>query len=341
MINKEDSAAERSPFAIGKPYQRLHPGTVVDTRTEDRYLPVLALGVVVVAISTGAILVRLSDAPSAVAAFYRVLFTTLPLLPVALWKYRDQFRALGRRDLLLATLSGLALALHFASWFESLEWTSVAASVTLVQSQPLFVVAGAWLLLRERVTGRMVLGILVALAGMATMSLGDLLGGTLIGPAPLLGNGLAVFGAVMAAGYVLAGRSLRQRMALIPYVVIVYSVCTGGLLVIALLQGGPLTGYPPREWLIFLGLAVGPGLLGHTVINWALAHLESSVVSVSLLGEPVGATVLALLLLGEAPTAYTVLGGGVVLAGIAVTVSESSHATDGSPGTAKTDPETG
>jgi drug/metabolite transporter (DMT)-like permease len=304
---------------------------VIERRIEDGYLPAVALVVVILAISTGAILVRLSDAPSAVAAFYRVLFTTLPLLPVAGWKYRTQFRRLGRRDLLFATLSGLALALHFASWFESLEWTSVAASVTLVQSQPLFVAAGAWLLLRERVTSRMVLGILIAVVGIATMSLGDLLGGELIGPAPLFGNALALFGAVMYAGYILAGRSLRQRMALIPYVVVVYSVCTVALLGIALLQGGQLTGYPAREWLIFLGLAAGPGLLGHTVINWVLAHLESSVVSVSLLGEPAGSTVLALLLLAEVPTVYTVLGGGVVLAGILLTASDSSHAeaTDG------------
>ena len=104
--------------------------------------PLAALGVAILAISTGAILVRLSDAPSAVAAFYRVLFTTLPLLPVAVWRYRSAFRRLDGRDLLGATLAGLALAVHFAAWFESLEWTSVAASVTLVQSQPLFVAVG-------------------------------------------------------------------------------------------------------------------------------------------------------------------------------------------------------
>lgn len=284
--------------------------------------PTVALGVAVVAISTGAILVRLSSAPSAVAAFYRVLFTTLPLVVVAGWKFRSDFRRIGRRDLLFATLSGLALALHFATWFESLEWTSVAASVTLVQSQPLFVAIGAWLLLRERLTNRMVLGIVVAVAGMATMSLGDLLGGVLVGPDPLLGNSLAVFGALMAACYVLAGRSLRQRIALVPYVVVVYSVCTVCLLGIAILQGGPLVGYPAREWLIFLGLAIGPGLLGHTVINWTLEYLESSVVSVSLLGEPVGATILALVLLAEAPTAFTVIGGLVVLGGIYLTATD-------------------
>jgi drug/metabolite transporter (DMT)-like permease len=287
--------------------------------------PLVGLGVAIVAISTGAILVRASDAPSTVAAFYRVCFTTLPLLPVAIYRYQEDFRRVDRRDLVFATLSGVALALHFAAWFESLAWTSVAASVTLVQSQPLFVALGAWLLLRERVTSRMVLGILVAVVGMAAMSLGDLLGGVLIGPDPMLGNALAVFGAVMAAGYVLAGRSLRQRIALIPYVVIVYTVCTVVLLVLVVAQGSALTGYATREWLIFLGLAVGPGLLGHTVINWALAHLESSIVSVSLLGEPVGATLLAFALLGEAPTLFTVVGGAVVLAGIVLTASETTE----------------
>jgi drug/metabolite transporter (DMT)-like permease len=289
---------------------------------ESSVSPFLGLLVAIVAISTGAILVRFSEAPSAVAAFYRVLFTTLPLIPVALYRYRAEFAEIGRRDLFFATLSGIALAFHFASWFESLEWTSVAASVTLVQSQPLFVAIGAWLLLQERLTSRMVLGILVAVAGMAAMSLGDLLGGVLVGPDPLLGNGLALFGALMAAGYVLAGRSLRQRVSLVPYVVVVYSVCTICLLGIALVQGGSLTGYPPREWLIFVGLALGPGLLGHTVINWTLAHLESSIVSVSLLGEPIGATLLAFAFLAEAPTAFTVAGGAVVLVGIALTVSE-------------------
>jgi drug/metabolite transporter (DMT)-like permease len=291
--------------------------------------PFLALAVAILAISTGAILVRLSEAPSAVAAFYRVLFTTLPLLPIAIWRYRPAFRRIERRDLVGATLAGVALAVHFAAWFESLSWTSVAASVTLVQSQPLFVVVGAWLLLRERLSRGMLAGILVAVGGMATMSAGDLLGGGLVGPDPLLGNSLAVVGAVMAAGYVLAGRSLRQRVALVPYVVVVYSVCTVCLLAIALLQGGPLVGYPAREWLIFAGLALGPGLLGHTVINWTLAHLESSVVSVSLLGEPVGATVLALALLGESPTVFTVVGGVVVLAGIFLTASERGRTTTG------------
>ncbi|WP_324662652.1 DMT family transporter [Haloarcula sediminis] len=289
---------------------------------DDKTPPEVGLTVAIVAISTGAILVRLSDAPATVAAFYRVLFTTLPLVPLALWRYRRDFGRIDGRDLLFATLSGVALAVHFASWFESLAWTSVAASVTLVQSQPLFVALGAWLLLDEHLSRRTVAGILVAVAGMVTMALGDLVSGVLVGPNPLYGNGLAVVGAVMAAGYVLAGRSLRQRVSLVPYVVVVYSVCSVVLLGIVVAQGAPLTGYPPREWALFAGLALGPGLFGHTVINWALAHLRSSVVSVSLLGEPVGSTLLAFLLLSEAPTLVTVVGGAVVLTGIAVTATE-------------------
>ncbi|MBP1924027.1 drug/metabolite transporter (DMT)-like permease [Halorubrum alkaliphilum] len=285
--------------------------------------PKAGLVMAVLAVSVGAILVRWSNAPSSVAAFYRVLFTTLPLLPVALHRYRDQFRLIDRRDIAFATLSGIALALHFAAWFESLNWTSVAASVTLVQAQPVFVALGAWVLLRERVTRRMVAGIGIAVIGMVAMSLGDLLGGVLVGPNPLYGNALALFGAVMTAGYVLAGRSLRQRLALVPYVVIVYGACTVSLLLIVVTQGHPLTGYPPREWLVFAGLALGPGLFGHTVINWALAHLESSVVSVSLLGEPVGATILAVILLSEVPTFVTIVGGIVVLVGITFTSSAS------------------
>jgi len=288
---------------------------------DPRVSPKAGLVTAVVAVSAGAILVRLSEAPSSVAAFYRVLFTTLPLLPVAVWRYRDHFARITPRDLAFAVLSGVALALHFAAWFESLAWTSVAASVTLVQSQPVFVALGAWLLLRERVTRRMAGGIAVATAGMVAMSFGDILGGVLVGPRPLYGNALALFGAITAAGYVLAGRSLRQRIALVPYVVVVYGVCAASLLGIVLAEGHALTGYPLREWWVFVGLAIGPGLFGHTVLNWALAHLESSVVSVSLLGEPVGATILAMVLLSEVPTAATVAGGVVVLAGIAITSS--------------------
>jgi drug/metabolite transporter (DMT)-like permease len=317
----------------------------------ERTPPRAALVVAVLAVSTSAILVRWSGAPSVVKAFYRVLFTTLLLAPLAVSRSGGDFRRIRPRDGLVAVLAGGALALHFAAWFESLNHTSVAASVTLVQAQPVFVAAGAWALLDERVGRRTAAGVLVAVAGIGLVSFGDPLlrsPTTLVadptaalaaaggGGVTLYGNALALLGAVTAAGYVLAGRSLRQRVALLPYVTVVYGVCSGVLLGVALLRGLPLLGYPGEEWLLFLGMALGPGLLGHTVVNWALAHVESSLVSVSLLGEPVGSTLLALVLLGEVPELGTVVGGLVVLGGIALTAAGagSAAAPDGDdPGT--------
>jgi drug/metabolite transporter (DMT)-like permease len=302
----------------------------------ERTPPLAALAVAVGAVSTSAVLVRWSSAPSAVTAFYRVLFTTLLLAPLARTRYGVSFGRLARRDGAVAAVTGVALAIHFAAWFESLRWTSVAASVTLVQAQPVFVALGAWLLLDERVGRWTAAGIAVALTGMvllsAASSTGDLIGGS----RPLYGNGLAVLGAAAAAGYVLVGRSLRQRVPLLPYVTVVYGACTATLFVAVVagalggVGGGGMAGmsdavvarlfdHPLRDWLLFLAMAVGPGLLGHTVINWALAHVRSAVVSVSLLGEPVGATLLGFLLLGEGVGLVTLVGGAVVLAGVATT----------------------
>lgn len=280
--------------------------------------PVVALGFAVFAASTSAILVRWSHAPSSVAAFYRVLCTTLLVAPLAVGRHREEFARLSSRDLALAVVAGIALAAHFAAWFESLNHTSVAASVTIVQSQPVFVAIGAALLLGERVDRLTVLGILVAIVGGVAMSFGGS-GTAPIAGSTLYGNGLALLGAVTVAGYVLAGRSIRQRVSLFPYVTVVYSACVLALFGFVGMQGHSFVGYPPREWLLFAAMAVGPGVLGHTVVNWALKYVESVVVSVAWLGEPVGSTLLAMVLLAEIPDAITVAGGVVVLAGIYVT----------------------
>jgi len=296
---------------------RTPPTGLLGVDVEQRRVALVAVGVAVLAASTSAILIRLSEAPESVMAFYRVTFTILLLLPLA----RGASAELGgvaRRDALAAVGAGLALSAHFGTWFVSVDLTTVAASVTLVQTQPLFVAAGATLLLGERVTTKTVGGILVAMVGVATMSAEGLLGMT-AASAPLVGNGLALAGAVAAAAYVLAGRSIRQRVSVVPYVLVVYAVAAAGLLAVALAQGAPLLGYPPREWVLFLGMAVGPGILGHTLINWALEYVESSVVSVSLVGEPVGSALLAAVVLAEIPGALTVAGGAVVIAGIVVT----------------------
>jgi drug/metabolite transporter (DMT)-like permease len=287
------------------------------TRFGPRRVALAAVGVAVLAASTSAILIRASEAPEPAMAFYRVTLTTLLLVPLARGAGAE-LSEVNRRDLLVAAVAGLALAAHFATWFESVDRTTVAASVTLVQTQPVFVVAGGALLLGERVTSRTILGVALALAGVATMSIEGLLGMT-AAPEPVLGNALAVVGAVAAAGYVLSGRSIRQRVSLVPYVLVVYSVAAAGLLAVVLVRGVPLLGYPPHEWALFLGMAVGPGILGHTLINWALEYVESAVVSVSLVGEPVGSAILAVVLFGEIPGPLTLVGGGIVITGIVLT----------------------
>lgn len=291
--------------------------------------PLVALGVAVLAISTSAILVRWSDAPNVIKALYRVTFTVVALAPLVDGGDRLSLARIGRRDAAVAVAAGVALAVHFVVWFESLDHTTVAASVTIVQAQPVFVAAGAWVLLGERVSRRGALGIGIALAGMVALSFGPALLAAVDPTAEpaadvtgaQYGNALALLGAVAVAGYYLAGRSLRRRLGVLPYVTVVYTACALVLLGVAVAQGLPLVSYAPHEWVLFAAMALGPGVLGHTVVNWALGHLESHVVSVSLLGEPVGSTLLAVVLLSEVPPPATLLGGAVVLAGIYVTAS--------------------
>lgn len=291
-----------------------------DVSRDLRATPLAALAFAVFAASTSAILVRWSTAPSSVAALYRVVFTVAIVVPIAVARPADRaaFARFSRRDVGWAAIAGVALAVHFAAWFESLNHTSVAASVTLVQTQPVFVAVGAALLLDEQVDRTTAAGIVVAVVGAAAMGFGD------AGQAPIsettwYGNALALVGAITVAGYVLAGRSIRQRVPIFPYVTVVYAACGLTLLTVVVVQDHALLAYPPREWLLFLAMAVGPGILGHTVVNWVLEHLESVVVSVAWLGEPVGATLLAFGLLAEVPDTITVVGGIVVLAGIYVT----------------------
>lgn len=242
--------------------------------------------------------------------------TVLLLAGPLLLRNRQELFALRGRDLWLMGLSGLFLGVHFASWVASLQYTSVASSTVLVTLHPFVVLAaGAWLF-GERVPPVAVIGVVLAISGSALVGWGDFsLGGT-----ALYGDFLAFVGAVTVAGYILIGRSVRQRVGLLPYAAVVYGVAALALLLMAALTGTPLLGYAPREWGLFLALAALPTIMGHTVMNWALRYLKAAVVSVSILGEPVGASALAFLLFGEAPGSLSLTGGLLILVGIAVFV---------------------
>lgn len=275
--------------------------------------PYLAVILSVGAISFGSIFTRLAGAPPLVIAFYRMGFTLLIIAPFALSRSgRAELRRVAGRDLVAALTAGLFLALHFWSWITSLEHTSIASSTVLVTMQPLFVVTLGFLFLKEKFGPKTLTGAALALTGSVLVGMGDFR----IGGEALLGDILAFSGAFFIAVYFLIGRNLRGKLSLFPYVFLVYGTAAAFLLVFTLCARIPLYPYPPLDWLWFLALAVIPTIGGHTVSNWALRYVKTMVVSVSILGEPVGASILAYLIFGEIPGSLQLLGGLVIISGI-------------------------
>jgi drug/metabolite transporter (DMT)-like permease len=288
---------------------------------------VLFLGILVV--STSSIFIRFAqvEAASIVIAAYRLTLATLILLPFAMRGHRSELAGLNRPQLGLIALSGGFLALHFASWITSLEFTTVASSAVLVTTTPLWVALFSPLFLHERPSRVAAVGLMIALAGgvlvamsetcaveagrMVCPPLGDFFRGD-----SMFGNLLALIGALMAAAYMVVGRRLRPTMSLMVYITTVYGTAAVILLALALLSGERFGGFSPIVYAAFLALAVGPQLLGHTSFNYGLRFLPAAFVSVALLGEPIGTIILALLILNETPTTLEVVGGMIILAGI-------------------------
>jgi len=275
----------------------------------------------VLGVSLSGPLVRLSEAHPVSIAVWRLVFSlaiiAVPLTARSGWR---QWRQLDPRGWLLAVGAGVMLALHFWSWNTSVELTTIAASVVLVNVQPLVVAILSVVWLRERPTRVQWMGIAIAMAGALVVVLPDLVsaGSLAFTGRAALGDVLATVGAVTAAIYYVVGRRLRASLDLWSYVALVYGSCLVALLAIAFAVDAPLRGFPAREYAIFALLALGPMLLGHTGMNWALKHVRAYQVNIVLLGEPIGATALAALLPGirERPGVFTLIGGALVLAGI-------------------------
>jgi len=274
----------------------------------------------ILAVSAASIFVRFAqhEADSLVIAAGRLVLASLVLAPIALARHREALRALTPGDLLLALGSGALLAIHFASWIASLALTTVLLSVVLVTTTPLWVALLSPFLLRERLSRAAALGLLLAVAGAAVMAAGGGKAGPAHGAAAgaWRGGALAVLGALAMAGYLIVGRRLRARMALVPYVFVVYGAAAVVLAIAVAVTGRRVTGLAPATWGWIALLALVPQLVGHTTFNWALRHLPATPVAVVLFGEPVGAALLAWLVLGEVPTAARVAGALVVLAGV-------------------------
>jgi drug/metabolite transporter (DMT)-like permease len=283
------------------------------------------LVVAVSAVSTSAVLIRAADdlgVPALAIAFYRCALASAVLLPILWLRHRDELRSLSRTARWLLLGSGLALGCHFAAWVSSLSYTSIAASSVLVQTLPIWV-ALAGPLIGEHTSARGWVGIMIALVGTAVIA-GASTGGGLTNPA--LGDALAVAGAIFAAAYVVIGRKVRQELSLVGYAGSVYAIAAVALGAAMLVSGTPFVGFPAQAWLLFAAMTAGPQFLGHTVFNHLLGEVKASVVSVALLAEPVGATLLGLLVFHERPGPQVVVGAAVVLAGVAVTVFAESSA---------------
>ncbi len=270
------------------------------------------------------ILIRWADAPPLAVGAGRLTAATLILAPLALPRAAREWRGLARREWLLLAGAGVALGLHFAAWIASLSLTSVASSVALVSTTPLFVALASPLVLGERVPRSLALAAALAMAGSIVIGLADARG---VGGA-LGGDVLAVTGALMAAVYMLIGRRLRRRLSLLAYIWPMYAVAAVVLLVGCALARQPLAGYSPRVYVLLVLLALGPQVVGHSSANWALRYLSPTFVTVAILGEPLGATVLALLLLGERPPIALILGGAILLLGIGLAVRSERQESD-------------
>ena len=293
------------------------------------YQPVAATALGIVFVSTASIFIRFAqeEASSIVIAAGRLLVASLVLVPIALIRFQEQFKSLTRPEWIKGSLSGLFLALHFATWITSLEYTSVASSVVLVTTTPLWVALLSPLILNEAIHRSVFIGLIISVAGGVVVGLGNACSLSLDGLAcqaqvfsgtAMLGNFLALFGAWMAAGYMLMGRQLRKKLNTVAYGALVYGVAAVLLLFVVILRAEPIRSYSAETYFWLLALGLFPQLLGHSLFNWSLKYISAAYVSLTLLGEPIGTILLALIFLQESPSLLEGVGAGLILIGIVI-----------------------
>ena len=286
-------------------------------KSNPTFNPVVVLTLGILGVSTGAIFARLADAPALVTAAYRLGLASLILVPLATWRVRDELRSLSFQEYRLAMLSGFFLALHFATWISSLDYTAIANSVVLVNTIPLWVGILTPLISKDRLTKATIVSIILSVIGGGIIGLGDFATGS----QALLGDLLAVAGAICAAVYLLIGRNLRPRLSLLSYVAICYGSAAAFLWLAVLLLQLPVSGYSPGTVAAFWGMALVSQIIGHSSYNWALKWFSSSLVAVALLGEPIGSTIMAYLIFDEGLTWSKFIGGMFILSAIYMAAS--------------------
>lgn len=267
----------------------------------------LILGVM--GVSSGSIFARLADADSLVICAYRVGIASCVLVPIAFLFNRHEYRTLERGDFLRTFAAGFFLACHFATWITSLSYTTVASSVVLVNTIPIWVALIDFFRGVHRPSRKMWFCVLLSFAGAAIVGYGDL---SFSGEA-LWGDSLAVAGAVFAAGYILCGKEVRKKLTLMPYVALCYGTAAILLWSVVLVLGLRITGFPTATWGAFFGMAIFSQVIGHSSYNWALRYFSAGFVAIMLLGEPIGGALLAYFLFDEVPTPIKFAGFALLL----------------------------
>ncbi len=253
-------------------------------------------------------------------ATYRLTLSSIILLIIAKSK-GIRLSSFNRKHLLMGMLGGLFLSLHFSFWISSLKFTSVASSVVLVATNPIFVGIFSYLFFKEKQPTELILGITLSFSGSIILAVGDsgLQGLTVRNPSFLLGDILAFLGAIMASGYLVVGSKLREEMDVLSYTSMVYTFSAFFLLIASISLGLPFAGYKQSSYFYMVLLAIIPQLIGHTAFNWALKHLKASMVAITILGEPIGASILAYIILGETIRSFQSIG--IILIFLAIIIA--------------------
>lgn len=295
----------------------------------------------IISVSTSSIFIRFasSDASSLAIAAYRLAFSIILLTPIVLTFYRKELFSIQFKYLIRGVGAGIFLSIHFATWISSLNYTSVASSVVLVSTTPLWVAILSPFILHEKVSKNIILGMLFSLAGGLIVGISDAcqIQNSQLACPPItsfiqdtnfLGDMLALFGAWMAAGYIIVGRTLRSKVSLIPYVYVVYGTAAIALVLFLFFSHNKIIGFQPSTYLWLVLLAIIPQLIGHTTFNWALRFLPASLVSITMMGEPIGSTILAYVILKEKPTPFKIVGAIFILFGIYIASNVKSKTVD-------------
>ncbi|WP_073202953.1 DMT family transporter [Gracilibacillus kekensis] len=285
-----------------------------------QYIPYIAILIGVLSVSTAAVLVKLAgDVPSAVTANYRLLFASLLLLPYVWFKKRDELKRLAGREWVLTIIAGISLAIHFIVWFESFQYTSVASSVVIVTLQPIFAFLGTYFFFHEKFSAGTIISMLIAIFGSIIIAWGDFQ----IANEALYGDFLAFLGAIFITIYFLLGQGVRTKISVMSYTFIAYGIGAIVIIFYNLLMDYSLVGYQPNQWIIFIALAIVPTILGLNLLNWSLKWVSTSVISMGILFEPIGASILAFFILDEWITWSQWLGGMIVIFGLLLFIAST------------------